>query len=167
MNQTIQIQALKYPNIPHYEWEGELVKQTSEYIIVLCKQGRKLKHYTRNQTFIMDNTSIEVFSLKEGFTAAMEIEGKQITSYYCNVALPSEFENNQIRFIDLDLDLIKKRQGDWQVVDEDEFEENSVKYHYTPELKKRALLELEELKRKVADKEFPFNSGVIKLLSTV
>lgn len=165
MEQTIKIQALKYPDIPHYEWEGQLLKQTSEYIIVLCKRGRKLKHYTKNQTFTIDNTSLEFFSLKEGFTAAMEIEGEQITSYYCNVALPSEFENNQICFIDLDLDLIKKRQGDWQVVDEDEFEENSVKYQYPAELKERARFELEELKRKALEKEFPFNDEPLKVIN--
>ncbi|GIN57642.1 hypothetical protein J8TS2_19610 [Lederbergia ruris] len=50
------------------------------------------------------------------------------------------------------------------MVDEDEFEENSVKYQYPAELKERARFELEELKRKVASREFPFNSEVIKLL---
>lgn len=53
------------------------------------------------------------------------------------------------------------------MVDEDEFEENSVKFQYPAELKERARIELEELKRKVTSREFPFNSEAIKLLQNV
>lgn len=50
MKEIIRIRALKYPDILHYEWYGELVSKTSEYVLVLCKPGRKLKHYTKETT---------------------------------------------------------------------------------------------------------------------
>ncbi|MEI5906836.1 hypothetical protein WAK64_07155 [Bacillus spongiae] len=68
MGEVIRIKGLKYPNVQHYEWEGELVYKTPEYVIVLCKPGRKFIHYSRDTTFTFHNTSLEYFSLKEGFT---------------------------------------------------------------------------------------------------
>ena len=39
MGEKVNITALKYPNIPHYEWQGELLEKTKDYVLVLCKQG--------------------------------------------------------------------------------------------------------------------------------
>lgn len=59
MVNIIDIKALKHPNIPHYEWQGELIKQTEDYVLVICKPGRKLKHYSKDLTFTINNTSLE------------------------------------------------------------------------------------------------------------
>lgn len=156
MREIINIIALKYPDIPHYEWQGELIIQEEEYVLVLCKPGRKLTHYTKGATFSINNTSLEYFSLKEWFTVAMEIEQGKIVSYYCNVAQPSTLVDDTLCFVDLDLDLVKQQKKDWTVVDEDEFEVNSLKYNYSAELKEKAMQSLDDLKRKVRNKEFPF-----------
>lgn len=161
MNKTINIKALKYPNIPHYEWEGEMLEKTDDYILLLCKPGRKLTHHTKNKVFIEHNTSIEYFSLTEWYTAAMKVVDEEIVSYYCNVAMPSVLEGNNLSFIDLDLDLLKQKNEDWKVVDEDEFAENSIRLNYPPQLKTRAIRALEELKAKTIQEEFPFNQDVL------
>ena len=150
MREMIYIQALKHPDIPHYEWEGELISKTNDYVLILCKPGRKLKHHTKGTTFTINNTSLEFFSLKEWFTVAMEIEYGKITSYYCNIAQPSTMQNQTLCFVDLDLDLIKKEHTDWQIIDEIEFDINSVKYNYSS-----------KLKEKVSNKEFPFNENIL------
>ncbi|MEA3319533.1 MAG: DUF402 domain-containing protein [Bacillota bacterium] len=167
MSEVINIKALKYPETLHYEWEGELVSKTSEYVLVLCKPGRKLKHYSKGTTFTINNTSLEYFSLKEGFTVAMEIENGCIVSYYCNVALPSLLRGNEISFVDLDLDLVKKQNEQWEVIDEEEFETNSFKYNYPLELKEGAIGSLEEMKSRVNKKEFPFNESVLESFKSV
>ncbi|HLU21427.1 MAG TPA: DUF402 domain-containing protein [Bacillaceae bacterium] len=165
MSETIHIMALKHPNIPHYEWEGEIIKKTDDYIVVLCKPGRQLKHHTKGKTFTMKNTSIELFSFKEWYTVAAGVEEGEITSYYCNVAMPSKMNGNELTFVDLDLDLVKKVNADWQVVDEDEFEENSLKFSYSNELKDYAIHSLEELKKKALHKQFPFDESILNMLN--
>lgn len=165
MNNIIKIKAFKYPNVLHYEWEGELLEKTSDYVIVLCKYGRKLIHYTKNDVYTLNNTSIEYFSLNEWFTVATEVEKGIITSNYCNVAMPSVLVGNEIQFVDLDLDLIKKLNGNWEVVDEDEFESNSIKYNYPVELKNEALKALDNLKLKVKKGNFPFNKDIISFIN--
>lgn len=157
LNKILKIKALKFPNIPHYEWEGETLEKTEDYLLVLCKPGRKLIHHSKNDVYIINNTSIEYFPLKKWYTAAMDVEEGALISAYCNIAMPSVLNHNEISFIDLDLDLIKRKNKDWEVVDEDEFEINSMKYQYPEELKSEALKALERLKQDVANGSFPFN----------
>ena len=164
MTNIVKIKALKYPDILHYEWEGELLQQTPDYVLVLCKPGRKLIHHTKNKVFTINNTSIEYFSLKEWFTAAFAIEDGKVVEAYCNVAMPSIFKNNQLSFIDLDLDYFLEKNKDWVVLDEDEFEINSIKYHYPPELKNEAINALEKLQEAVHKGEFPFNDQIASIL---
>lgn len=164
LGKVIKIKALKFPDILHYEWEGELLSHTPDYVLVLCKPGRKLFHHTKNKVFSINNTSLEFFSLKEWFTVAMEVEDGNIVSFYCNVAKPSVIINDQISFIDLDLDYIQDKNKEWKVVDEDEFETNSIKYKYPAELKNEALKALAKLKEEVRTGKFPFNNQVISQL---
>lgn len=165
MKNFIKIKALKYPDIIHYEWEGEILEQTDDYILVLCKPGRKLIHHTKNKVFTIDNTSLEFFSLKEWCTVAMEIEQGKITSYYCNVAMPSVISIDELCFIDLDLDLVKEGNQNWKVVDEEEFEINSQKYNYPSKLKENAIEALARLKENAVNANFPFDETVLKAMN--
>lgn len=164
MGQTIGIQAFKYPDIRHYEWQAELLEQTDDYVWVFCRPGRQFIHHTKNKVFTFDNTTLELFSLKEWYTVAMVIEEGEVVSYYCNIAMPSVLRDGKLAFIDLDLDLLKPKGKDWVVVDEDEFEANSVKYNYPPELKAAALRALEALQEKARTGSFPFDGSVNRLI---
>ncbi|MFD1424199.1 uncharacterized protein DUF402 [Laceyella sediminis] len=110
----------------------------------------------------MDRPSLEFFSFTEWFTAAMQFENGQIVSYYCNVAMPSTVHGDVVRFVDLDLDLVKKAESDWQVVDEDEFRDNSVTYQYPEELIHQAVSSLDSLRLKIANGEFPFDETLLR-----
>lgn len=157
MDKVLKIKSLKYPDIPHYEWEGEILEKTEDYLLVRCKSGRKLIHHTRNDVYIINTPSIEYFPLKKWYTAAMEVENGALISAYCNVAMPAVLNQNELSFIDLDLDFVKRKNENWEVVDEDEFEVNSMKYQYPEELKNEALKALEKLKQDVVNGIFPFN----------
>ncbi|NGP45100.1 hypothetical protein G4V62_09060 [Bacillaceae bacterium SIJ1] len=65
MGKRIKIKALKYADNIHYEWTAEMLEHTDEYVLVLCKPGRNLVHHSKNKVFTIDNTSLELFSLKE------------------------------------------------------------------------------------------------------
>lgn len=125
--------------------------------------GKNINASYKRDTFTLNNVSLEFFSLNEGFTVAVEIENREIISYYCNIAMPSVFKNNHLSFVDLDLDLVKRKHDDWEVVDEDEFEINSSIYNYPPELKESANQSLEELKRRINRREFPFDGTLLDI----
>lgn len=166
MDRTIKIQALKYGSRPHYEWEAKVLEQTGDYVFVLAEYGRKLRHFTKNSVFTLNNWTIEFFSSSSWFTVAADIRDGKVSQYYCNINEPSIIDGDQVSFIDLDLDYVW-RDGQWAVVDEDEFELHQVKFAYPEELVRKAREELERLKQRVSDKAFPFDGTIERLISRV
>ncbi|MBB6635780.1 DUF402 domain-containing protein [Cohnella thailandensis] len=151
-----RIKALKYGNIPHYEWDAQEVKTTGDYVLVKSERGRALTHHTKKKTFVMNHSSLELFSLTHGFTVSFEIREGRMASVYCNVALPSVLIGGELSFVDLDLDLLFDGER-WFVVDEEEFEENRRKYAYPDSLVEYAIEALRELRQRVEECRFPFN----------
>lgn len=72
-----------------------------------------------------------------------------IKCWYCNVSMPAEVEEGEIRFVDLALDLLVYPDGRQLVLDEDEFEA----LEPSAELRAKAQEALEELKRIVRPQE--------------
>ncbi|WP_340372071.1 hypothetical protein [Peribacillus sp. FSL E2-0218] len=50
---------------------------------------------------------------------------------------------------------------EWEVIDDNEFESNSITYQYPTELKIAAVKALARLKEEVAKNRFPFNASII------
>ncbi|PWI58108.1 DUF402 domain-containing protein [Sulfoacidibacillus thermotolerans] len=74
-------------------------------------------------------------------------EGK--TEYYCNSCTPPEIDITQreVRFVDLDLDLLVDATGTMRVVDQSEFLRNAVEYAYPEEIMLRVQEDLGELQQ--------------------
>lgn len=77
--------------------------------------------------------------------------------YYCNIASPIIIEDNVIKYIDYDLDLVKTVKGELKVLDEDEYAINKERYHYGKDLEKILLSELESLKEYARNSEMAFD----------
>lgn len=81
-----------------------------------------------------DNRWYNIFEIRDRFQ-------NHLKGWYCNVCLPSEFVGNEIRYVDLALDLLVYPDGRQLVLDEDEFESLVV----TEEIRRQALTALCEL----------------------
>lgn len=159
----VKVQAYKFGDRLHYEWETLLLERTDDYVVLLGEAGRKLKHHTKGQTFEMSDWTIEWFSFVDGFTVSASVRDGRIAQYYCNINLPSTFEDGVVAFVDLDLDYVW-RDGVWRVVDEDEFEAHSVVYGYPAELIYYAREQLLRLQERVERNVFPFDGTLERLL---
>lgn len=162
MTTKLTVKSFKHPNHLHYEWPTTLLQETDDFLVVSSAAGRRLKHYTKGQTFTIELPAIEIFSKTEWFTASLDIQQGRIVSAYCNIAKPSQRIGDEIHFVDFDVDYVKRPDQGWTVVDEDEFIENSKRYSYTPELIERVYIELSKLMRRVETKQFPFNEGFLE-----
>ena len=129
MTNQITIQALKYGDLLHYEWNTTLLEKTDSHVFVLGEYGRQLHHYTKQNVFTIENWTIEYFSFDSWFTVSADVVGGKIQQYYCNINQPAKMNGNTVSFVDLDLDYVQ-RKGVWMVVDEDEFEMNAIKFGY-------------------------------------
>lgn len=164
---NLNLHALKYGGIAHYDWEMQLLEEREDCLIAEGAAGRKLKHHTKGQTFVIPHASLEVYALKEGYTVSFDIRNGRTVSIYCNVCLPCERSRTEVSFVDLDLDLLWNESDGWHVVDEDEFAVNREKFGYPPDLVHTAERSLAELQRRVREKQFPFDSSLDRHLQQI
>ncbi|MDD9265540.1 DUF402 domain-containing protein [Paenibacillus sp. GCM10023248] len=157
---------MKYGNRRHYEWNTSLLEKTDSHIFVLGEYGRQLNHYTKQKVFTVEAWTIEYFSTESWFTVSADVVNGAIQHYYCNINLPAVMQGNTVSFIDLDLDYVF-RNGEWKVVDEDEFIVNASKFHYPEDLIHRARQELLKLQELVAKKGFPFDGSLERFVERI
>ncbi|MFB5193259.1 DUF402 domain-containing protein [Alicyclobacillus fastidiosus] len=160
MREKLTIRALKYPDIPHYDWEVELLEEASTHVICIGLPGRKLVHHTKQKVFDFDSCSIEFYSLEHWVTVSADIVNGALQQYYCNIAMPAirDKSKSTVSFIDLDLDLVRRSLNlPWKVVDVEEFHTNQVKYGYPSSLVVEAKQQLQELQNRVRKSLFPFD----------
>ena len=83
--------------------------------------------------------------------------GAGLEGWYCNIATPAHFDGENVRYADLDLDVRVSALGETEVVDEDEFLENSARMQYPPEVVSQARQAVDELLALVRNRHFPFD----------
>jgi len=115
--------------------EGDGHSWTSSYDVVACFYA--LRHY-------------QVMMLKK-------VAG---TEYYCNSCSMAEIDEvaHEVRFIDLDLDLLVDHSGLMRLVDDDEFAVNRVRYGYSEDLCQRVERDLEHLMGQVRHRRGVFSA---------
>ena len=94
-----------------------------------------------------------------GHTGQTEAESS-LFGYYCNVATPVLFDGENLRYADLQLDVIVRPQDGrliYEVRDEDEFDAAVKRYAYTPALIDSARAAVEEIVVLVKAGRFPFD----------
>lgn len=97
---------------------------------------------------------VQLFPRDRWFTAIFNDEPRS-TEIYCDITTPVEFGEEEFTMIDLDLDVVKRRDGSIYVDDEDEFADHQVKYAYPPDVIETAQASCDWLVTAVATEE-PF-----------
>lgn len=92
----LMIEARKLDGRPHYSWDGYVLKQTKDYLLVANIPGRTLHHHRRATD---DNYSLEFYPFEADFTVGLDIERTGEMSYYCNICLPSVLQDETLSFI--------------------------------------------------------------------
>lgn len=82
--------------------------------------------------------------------------------YYCNIATPFIIDAHKIKYIDYDLDLRVFPDGSFKVLDRGEYSYHKRIMNYSKDIDNILKDELTILINKVRNKEFPFNSDMIK-----
>lgn len=104
---------------------------------------------------VQSQAVVMLFPRDKWFTAAFNDEPRW-TEIYCDITTPVEFGEDVFTMIDLDLDVIRRRDGTTVLVDdEDEFAEHQVKYGYPADVIKTAQDTCDWLVRAVVTEE-PF-----------
>lgn len=164
MKETRIIQVKKFDKSLHYEWTSQLIDENKERILLYAGPGRTLQHHTRQACYTYESHALECFMCQNGFTVQLDLEEDGSIRYYCNIGLVPRLSDGVIEFIDLDLDFVAERGGEWRLVDEDEFVVNQIRYRYPESVVTHVWETIEEVRCRIKMETFPFDGSLERLL---
>lgn len=140
------------------QWMGNILYVDEEYIKIEGKFEKEICHKFLGNIQI-DSISIEYFWFKKGFNVFVFFNPDfSFRNYYCNISSFPTLTNNELSFIDFDIDVIVNDNFEVKILDFDEFQENALKFNYSLDIKRHIDSSLIELLTKIQQREFPFDS---------
>ncbi|HEY2551227.1 MAG TPA: DUF402 domain-containing protein [Streptosporangiaceae bacterium] len=105
---------------------------------------------------------------REGWWTAAFNDVPNKTEIYCDITTPVSWPSPaEVTMIDLDLDVVRMRDGRVELLDEDEFAEHRLAYGYPAELVGQAEHAADWLRRVLADGSEPFATVYLSYLELV
>lgn len=156
--QPVLIQSTKFDGSPHYQYRGRLVDVGPGYYRVVVDAGEAYTSYREAAGTIMAPMT-QIYFTDRWYNAFHNHEpiGRRRMLTYCNVGMPAHLDGDVLRWVDLDLDLIRTEALGTIVDDEDEFAEHQVRMAYPPDVIASARAALEELQALARADLFPFD----------
>lgn len=156
-NLQITVEARKYDDSIHRRWPARLLEETLDLWILIGVFETEIKH--PNLGVIRPGTiSLEYYWKKLCYNVFRFHEPTgELRNFYCNVNLPPILQNNVLSYVDLDIDVIVEPDFSYQVIDLDEFAENSDRHQYPLQIIETAETALDALIKLIEKRDFPFN----------
>lgn len=157
MNNLVTINSRKFDGTISRSWNCTLLNQTEDYWLFFGEFENEVSH-PKLGVIRRKTKSFEYYFKEKLFNVFRfhEPEG-QLKYFYCNINLPPVFNNEVLDYIDLDIDVLVNKDLTFEILDEDEFEMNSVKFQYQSELINKVNENLHSLLSLIENRSFPFD----------
>lgn len=114
---------------------------------------------------VMEHASVMLFPRERWWTASFNAMPAR-TEIYCDITTPVRWSGaDEVTMVDLDLDVIRRRSGAVEVVDEDEFAEHQVRYGYPADVVAEAERAAAWLRTALTGGQEPFASVYLSYLA--
>ena len=156
---SVFVQSYKHNGSLHRTWSKALVIDVKEHFVVVVTDhswvvednGRRWLTKEPAICFYYDDKWYNIISMVR----------KTGIYYYCNIASPSLYDGESIKNIDYDLDVKVFPDGEYMILDENEYQYHADKMNYPDNIKKIIDVELERLLEMIKEKKEPFNFAYI------
>lgn len=155
--QIITINSHKYDGKLHRSWEAKLIERNNTLLKFVGVFDQEIKH-SHLGVIRPKTVSYEFYWLERWFNVFRfhEPDGT-LRNFYCNINMPPKFENGILDYVDLDIDVVVWNDFSRQILDIEEFEENSDKYNYPKAVREKVSESLGELISLIDNRAFPFD----------
>ncbi len=163
MKKDTTINALKFDGKVHRSWKANLIEQKANSLLFVGKFEEEVSH--KQLGVIRRSTlSYEYYWLDRWYNIFRfhEPDGA-LRNYYCNINLPPKFENGVLSYVDLDIDVLVWRDFSFEILDIDEFGENSQLFKYPISVIEKCYDTIKELEYLIKNRLFPFDFIEIEL----
>ncbi len=157
----IEIQACKYDDRVHRRWHAHLRAHDDTLLIFDAVFDEEVNHPllghiahgTLSTEYYWTNRFYNIFRFAN--------PDGGLRNFYCNIATPARLENQTLRFIDLDIDVLVHPDLSYEVLDEDEFAAHIELFGYTPDIIENTRRAQAELIGMIEARRFPFVDEVL------
>lgn len=154
----IKVISQKYNGTLRDESEGYLWAEDEATLTVITLPGTPYFSPKKQGWFTTEDGSIDLYFKDKWYNVWHVCEQNSgINRLYANITLPATFQNDVLTWVDLDLDLRVHLDGSLELLDEDEFVENSALFAYPPAVIAQARAAVDELTACYQQQRFPFN----------
>jgi len=156
VTREITVRVLKHDGAEHRRWKATLSRREKDLIVLEAEFDIDVTHELLGQ--IKRNTrTIEYYWLNRWYNVFRFLKDDGSTRlWYCNINTPPQLERNTLSYIDLDIDILVQPDFSFQVLDEDEFETNSIMYGYSEKETSAAHSAVHEVMEMIEQRRFPF-----------
>lgn len=156
---SVFVQSYKHNGSLHRTWSKALVIDDNEDFYVVVTDHSWVVE-SDNRRWLTKEPAICFYYKKKWFNIISMVRKSGIY-YYCNIATPSIYDGEAIKNVDYDLDVKVFPDGNYIILDENEFEYHCQRMNYPDEIKKICVDSKNELVEMVKDKRMPFNFSFI------
>ena len=153
----VRIASTKFDGSLHYQYDALLLDEHGPMLRCWIRPGTRWVGY-RGEGVLMYPFTMLFFRDDRRYNVMHQHQptGERGQLTYVNLASPPTFDGDTIRWVDLDLDVLRYDHG-VEVHDEDEFIEHSERWAYPADLVARLRATTADLVREVAAQAFPFD----------
>lgn len=153
----VTINSRKFDGKLHRTWKANFVEQRDALLKFVGEFEKEVKH-SHLDVIRRGTISHEFYWLDRCYNVFRFHEpGGDLRNFYCNLNLPPSFDGKILDYVDLDIDVVVWNDFSVQILDLDEFAENSLKYSYSNDLRSKIKNALDELLGLIERREFPFD----------
>ncbi len=151
------INSRKFNGEIHRSWQANFIEKKDSLLIFVGRFEEEVRH-PKLGVIRRGTISYEYYWLDHWYNIFKfhEPEG-ELRNFYCNINMPPKYENNVLDYIDLEIDVLVSKSFAVEILDRDEFEENSKIFNYSAELKTKTFQTLAELLTIIENRAFPFS----------
>lgn len=162
IGQEIEITAFKHDGRMHRTWRTMTLVSEDDEKLILANEFAKVVEADGKNWFTPE-PAVCVFYKKKFYNVIAMLK-KDGIYFYCNLSSPALVDEEGLKYIDYDLDLRVLPNYNYEILDEDEFAQNKKDLKYESSLIKILNNTLENLIKKVLNKEKPFKHQYIEEL---
>jgi len=167
--QKVKVISKKYDGSLRDAYETYLYTETEEAVILFSEPGLPYWDYRKAASFESPDGVLEIY-LKHKWYNVINIceQVSGLNKMYINIASPATFQDDVLEWTDLDLDYRVYLDGSVKQLDQADFEENSRRWQYPPEVMAQVQAACREVEAGLAGREFPFDHAQqVELYKTI
>lgn len=160
VGKKVLIHCYKHDGKIHRCWsKGFILDENDDHFIAI--NNRTLVTEADGRMWHTREPAICYFPKKKWYNVICMIR-KTGVYYYCNIASPTLYDGEALKYIDYDLDLKVFPDGNYRILDEEEYRQHAKQMNYSKELDRILKKQLEILIALASKRAGPFDEGFTK-----